>query len=251
MIPSRMAGASRASQATVSVIVPTFNGAGFIADTLRSILAQTHPPLEVIVVDDGSDDGTAEVLATFGDRVRRIAQSRSGPAAARNAGIQAARGRLLAFLDHDDLWVPDKLALQVAAFAADPALGVCVGHLRSFRGAFRGEATEWEADPVPGYLTITMLARREAFGRVGLLDPAREHSDSADWFLRAADAGVPVRLLPDLLTLHRVHASNHSLNNSAVSRAEFLRLARERIERARRLETRDAPGPGALAGGGA
>jgi len=163
-----------------------------------------------------------------------LRRQRGGPAAARNTGIVEARGAFLALLDQDDLWVPDKLALQLAAFQDDPSLDVCVGHIQSFRDEPPPDAGMRNVgEPVAGYITTTMLARRTAFDRVGLLDPVLEHGDSADWFLRADELGVSVRLLTDVLILHRLHDANHSLTHGDASRREFLRLAKARVDRLR------------------
>lgn len=97
----------------VSVIIPTFNRASTLKRTVDSALAQTHSPLEVIVVDDGSTDGTETVIRSYGERIRGIAQPNGGPSAARNTGAAAAQGEWLAFLDSDDVWKPEKIARQV------------------------------------------------------------------------------------------------------------------------------------------
>src|SRR4029450_5225599 len=93
----------------VSVIIPTYNGAGFIGETIDSVLEQTYQDFELIVVDDGSTDETHKVLNSYGDKLKICSQANRGVTAARNAGIQAASGELIAFLDHDDLWEKEKL----------------------------------------------------------------------------------------------------------------------------------------------
>lgn len=108
----------------VSVVIPTHNHARYLGEAIDSALAQTHSPLEVIVVDDGSTDETEEVLARYGNRIRTLRQRNQGVSAARNAGIAAASGDYLAFLDSDDLWHPRKLERQLALFAADSSLGL-------------------------------------------------------------------------------------------------------------------------------
>jgi glycosyltransferase involved in cell wall biosynthesis len=110
----------------VSVIIPTYNRAALVAEAVASVLAQTCQDFELLVVDDGSTDGTAQTLTAFGDQVTLLRQpSRRGVAAARNRGIAAARGEWLAFLDSDDLWLPEKLARQLALLAAHPELRLC------------------------------------------------------------------------------------------------------------------------------
>lgn len=104
----------------VSVIIPTYNRAHCVGEAIESVLNQTFRDFEVIVVDDGSTDNTPEVLAAFGNRIRVIGQENSGVSAARNAGIKAARGNWVAFLDSDDIWEPDKLSVQMRDVAAHP-----------------------------------------------------------------------------------------------------------------------------------
>ncbi len=114
------------AQIAVSVIIPTYNRAALVKEAVASVLAQSWQDLEVLVVDDGSTDGTAAALASFAAQIRLLRRaSRGGVSAARNAGIQAARGKWLAFLDSDDLWLPEKLARQMAFLAAHPDLNLC------------------------------------------------------------------------------------------------------------------------------
>src|SRR5947209_13220762 len=104
---------------SVSVIIPTYNHGRFIADAIESVLAQTYPVSEIIVVDDGSTDETQEVVEKFGEKVRYIEQANAGVSAARNTGIENSDGDLVAFLDADDTWLPEKIEKQVAKFGAD------------------------------------------------------------------------------------------------------------------------------------
>lgn len=108
----------------VSCVVPVFNGAPFLVDAVASIEAQTWRPIEIIIVDDGSTDGTPDVIGAMGTRVRALRQENAGPAAARNAGLRMARGEFVAFLDSDDEWLPHKLGMQIARFEARPELQV-------------------------------------------------------------------------------------------------------------------------------
>lgn len=107
----------------VSVIIPSYNCELYIAETIASVLNQTHRDIELIVVDDGSTDRTREIVASFGDSVRLIAQQNAGRCAARNRGIRAASGEFICLLDHDDYWYPEKVAAQLAAFERYPEAG--------------------------------------------------------------------------------------------------------------------------------
>jgi glycosyltransferase involved in cell wall biosynthesis len=214
----------------ITCIMPTRNGERFLALAVRSLLAQTWRPLEIIVVDDGSTDRSAEIARSFGDPVRVVAHPVANPVLARNRGLELASGEFVSFLDHDDLCIPDKLAMQMAAFMQDPALDVCVGMVQRFRQTTPEGAITPVGAAVPGYLTITMLARRRAFERVGPLNPVNFHSDSAEWFLRARACGVTVRLLPETLVYHRDHDDNRSLKHGDRSRGEFLRLLKSKLD---------------------
>src|SRR5271156_2731884 len=104
----------------VSVVIPIYNGAATIGRALQSLFDQTFTDFEIVCVDDGSTDDTPSVLAGYGDRIRVIRQSNRGLPGARNAGVAASRGQLIALIDHDDQWLPQKLELTVTALEADP-----------------------------------------------------------------------------------------------------------------------------------
>src|SRR4051812_26302017 len=108
----------------VSVVIATYNSGRFVGQAVRSVLAQTYRPFEIVVVDDGSTDDTAGVLAGYRDGVRYVYQENRGPAAARNRGIAEAAGELVAFLDADDEWHPEKLSRQWEALSASPRAGL-------------------------------------------------------------------------------------------------------------------------------
>jgi glycosyltransferase involved in cell wall biosynthesis len=125
IIPNSRESAAAAGNPVVSVIVPTFDRWPMVGEAVRSVLAQRYPLFELIVVDDGSTDGSAAKLSAFGGRVRVLRQARAGVSAARNAGARAARGRYFAFLDSDDLWLPDKLAIQTTFMDEQPNVQIC------------------------------------------------------------------------------------------------------------------------------
>jgi glycosyltransferase involved in cell wall biosynthesis len=197
----------------VSCVVPAFNAARFLGEALDSILAQTHPAVEVIVVDDGSTDETAAIAAAYASRLRLIRQENRGPAEARNRGLACAQGDYVAFLDADDLWLPDKLARQMARFRARPELDFCVTGIQNFwMDELSEEAARFQGhrfmEVLPGYVLQTLAARRTLFDIVGGFDPARQPSEDVDWFLRALDRGSTHEVLPDLLVRRRLHAGN-------------------------------------------
>ena len=116
----------------VSCIIPVFNGERFVAAAIDSVFEQTHAPMEIVVVNDGSTDGTKVVLAGYGEKIKTIDQANSGVNAARSRGIEAASGAFLAFLDADDLWLPEKTEIQLARLTANPDSGICTCMIENF-----------------------------------------------------------------------------------------------------------------------
>jgi glycosyltransferase involved in cell wall biosynthesis len=246
------ASARPTSQPLVSCIVPVYNGEAFLWEALDSIFAQTYRNLDVIVVDDGSTDGSRDLVAGYPRPVQYIQQANSGPAAARNSGLRAARGELISFLDADDVWHPDKLRLQLELLEQHPELGACVTLIQNFwveslrdeREAFRGHQRE---QPIPGYSSVTLLARKSVFDAIGGFDTRLKHGDDTDWFLRADERGIAVGVVPELLVHRRVHPHSRSRQWQERSRNEYLDLLKAHLDRVRALKRsspRDDPASG-------
>ncbi|MEQ8859649.1 MAG: glycosyltransferase [Pseudomonadales bacterium] len=201
----------------VSCIVPVYNGARFIDEALQSIVNQTCPVAEVIVVDDGSTDATAEVVHAWRDQVTYVRKDNGGPASARNLGIHLSASPFLAFLDADDLWHPEKLERQMRCFVERPDLELCLTYKRTFwvEGMREeGERLRREGHPFaedhPGYVCQTMLMPRTTFQKVGPFDDSLRIGEDTDWLLRAERLGVVREILPDVLVFRRMHQDNLS-----------------------------------------
>lgn len=197
----------------ISCIVPVFNGERYIAETIESILGQTLAPIEIIVVDDGSTDSTRGALRPFGDHIRVLTQKNQGPSVARNHGLEQSRGEFVTFLDADDLWIPEKLELQIERMDERPGLELCSGHIKSFWiPELDHERAQLENHPYHQSRALlspcTVLTRREVFERVGRFDPELRNGEDTDWFMRAMKLGVVIETLPDLLVHRRQHLSN-------------------------------------------
>jgi glycosyltransferase involved in cell wall biosynthesis len=229
----------------VSCIVPVHNGERYLAEALESILAQTYQPIEVIVADDGSTDGSAAIARGYGARVRCVHLAKAGAPAARNLGLRAARGAFVAFLDADDLWHREKIARQMARFAARPELDVSLTYLQRFWiPELQAEAERFRdhslAQPQPGYVTTAMLARRALFERVGGFNAGLSVGDPMEWFVRAADQGTVIEVLPDTLLYCRLHHSNLSWESGAARRMTdamqeaVLRIVKGSLDRRRK-----------------
>lgn len=178
----------------VSVIIPVYNGGSYLAEAIESVLTQTYTGTEIIVIDDGSTDGSPEIVRKFSPVVKYYYQSNAGTGAARNHGIEVARGSFFAFLDADDLWLQDKLSLQIAAFQDKSGVDIVFGHVKQFHSPELDETerskTHCPEELMPGLLPCTMLIKREAFFRVGLFETQWEVGQDVSWIMRAKDNTV-------------------------------------------------------------
>jgi glycosyltransferase involved in cell wall biosynthesis len=221
----------------VSVVIPVRDGERYLGDAVASVQAQTVRQVEVIVVDDGSHDATPDVIRELEPAVRAVRQERAGPGAAVNRGVELARGAFLAFLDADDLWLPQKLELQLAALAREPELDLAFGHVRQFHspdlGGDERAAIACPPEPLPGLSRGTMLIRRESFRRVGPFSTEWRVGEFVDWYARATECGLAVEVLSDVVMLRRLHAGNKTLM-APEARVEYARIARAALHRRRR-----------------
>lgn len=227
------------SSPLISCIVPVHNGERYLQETLDSIVAQTYRPIEIIVVDDGSTDGSAEILDGMPGSIRALQLDNRGPSAARNLGWRTAAGEFVAFLDQDDLWHPEKLARQMARFEARPDLDLCVAHTQLFWvDELQDEATrmrqQFRANVVPGYTTGALLTKKNLFEKYGEFDSSLWFGDSMEWFIRLADQGAIMELLSDVLLYHRMHKTNHTRRRTSASKDEFLHIIKTMLDRQRR-----------------
>jgi len=200
----------------VSVIIPAYNASQFIAEALDSVFAQTFDDFEVIVIDDGSTDDTREIVQKYQKKLKYVYQENAGPSSARNSGIRMAEGNYIAFLDSDDLWLPDKLEKQVAVFKANPKLGMVITENILFdeRGIFCTKVGKKEylmnGDLVAniflrsGVVTPTIMVRRDVFDEVGYFEEYLRIAEDDNMWIRIA-AEFDVDLLDESLTKVRGH----------------------------------------------
>jgi len=202
------------SRPIVSVIIPVYNGERFLAEAIQSVLDQTLAPDEIIVVDDGSTDGTAAVAAALTNAsplpMRYVYQENLGPAAARNHGMGLAQGDFLAFLDADDIWMPEKCQCQLQVLAEHPLAGVAWGCSITFAGDISpNQAPSTVLVPLsPRFLLQSMLFRRSALEQVGGFDVTMRLGEDVDWIFRALECSLPVVIHGDLVVYYRRHENN-------------------------------------------
>jgi glycosyltransferase involved in cell wall biosynthesis len=221
----------------ISVVIPCYNAAAYVGEAVRSVLTQTLPPHEVIVIDDGSTDASATVLAEFGSSVTLMRQANQGVAAAVNHGVSRARGEAIAFLDADDLWMPDKLERQVAVLTPEPSLDAVFTHLTQFvspelpadtRSHLKGDGTV-----MAGLVKGTMLIRSAALQRLGSFDAAHTHADFIAWFASANAQEFRWVMLDQPLYRRRLHESNLSRREALQQRDNYLAVMREYLQKRR------------------
>ena len=222
-------------QKLVSVVVPVYNSERYLKDTLQSIYNQDYQPIEVIVVDDGSTDSSAKIAKSF-KNIRYIYQTNQGPSAARNTGINTSRGDFISFLDADDLWMPDKLSIQISYLLNHPGLGFVVAHRRmiieqGIKKPLWYKEQIYQKDSV--WLGAgAMVAWSSTFKEVGPYNPNYRLGENAEWLTRAKDAGVCYAILPETLLISRIHDKNltHQLDEM---RPNILRALKASIDRKR------------------
>jgi glycosyltransferase involved in cell wall biosynthesis len=220
----------------VSAIIPVYNGEAFLAEAVASIQRQLVDALEIIIVNDGSTDGTSEVIEGLQGAIQSVSQPNRGPAAARSRGVRMARGNVIAFLDADDLWPEDKLEIQLAHLARHPAVDIVLGQTQRIRQFTRdGGAQVYEkgADPWTTLMFGAAVIRTSAFDTVGLPDESFQFDDDVDWFLRARELGLSILTHPDVAVFYRRHKANLT-NQRATDQRYFLMALKRSIDRRRR-----------------
>jgi glycosyltransferase involved in cell wall biosynthesis len=208
----------------IAVIVPVHNGQRFLAEAIDSIRRQSLAPSEVLVVDDGSTDGTADWLATQ-PGLTVLTQENRGAGAARNHAIRRSTAPILAFLDADDRWRPTYLERQLALLAADPADEAVFAGVEQFRD------DDDRRDRRQGHVPSAMMIRREAFDRIGWFDETLGVPEFATWFLRAQEAALRRRENPEILAERRIHGGNKGRADDAGR--QYLLALKQSLDRRR------------------
>ncbi|MCK5686758.1 glycosyltransferase family 2 protein [bacterium] len=220
----------------VSVVIPVYNYDQYLAAAIESVLSQTYSPIEIIVVDDGSTDRSSDIAQSF-HQVQYLFQDNAGQASARNRGIRAARGEYIAFLDADDLWLPKKIALQIAAYKVDPELEIVTGHVQQFVSSEIEEDLENKLNlstmSLPGFSSIAILVKYELFEKVGLFHEKEQIAETISWFARVTEHELKIKVLPDVVAMRRIHGNNYSTRCKQEKTKAITRILKLSIERRR------------------
>jgi glycosyltransferase involved in cell wall biosynthesis len=221
----------------ISVVIPVWNCAQYVAQAIESVLAQLYQPVELVVVDDGSTDGSAAVIERYTPAVRYHYQANAGLSAARNTGIRLSAGSYVAFLDSDDLWLPAKLDRQMTHMRADPAPDLVFGHVQQFVSPELDVATrsrlEGDGKILAGVFAGSLLVHRDVFDKIGLFDGQWRVGEFIDWYLRTREAGLEAAMIPEIVTRRRLHTANMTIRERA-GHADYARIIKASLARRRK-----------------
>lgn len=206
----------------ISVIIPVFNAELYLAEAIESVLIQEPKPLEIIVINDGSTDKSADILEKYLPDINLIQQENKGAASARNLGIFFSKGSFLAFLDADDIWMPDHQRILLQAFEKDPDLDMVMGSVEQFispeLNEVKNNLLREELKIMPGYHPGAILVKKESFLCVGMLNENLQLAEFVDWFSRAREMKLKHSLLPEVVYKRRLH-----LGNQGIYKREYLK----------------------------
>jgi glycosyltransferase involved in cell wall biosynthesis len=215
----------------VSVIIPAYNASAWITETISSVLEQDFNDYEIIVVNDGSTDETADVIASFGDKVKCIHKKNGGQASARNAGIKIAKGKYIAFLDSDDLWIKEKLKLQLELIKTSDVKWVYSdaiafdNHNKKPLYKFSEISKQYNGDILKSIFkscfipSPTPIIQSTVFSEVGLFNENSSMRNREDWEMWIRIASIyPIALIPAPLAYYRVHSANSTSRESLYAR---------------------------------
>jgi glycosyltransferase involved in cell wall biosynthesis len=216
----------------LSIIIPTYNNQRYIADAIESIEIQNYHSLEIIIIDDGSTDHTAEIIASYKKPyIHYIYQANQVVASARNTGLKKASGDIIGFLDADDMWTPNKLQLQLNYLQNQTKFQMVLGHTQLIK-QIDESPDNFKTLPLPHVLLQlgAMLIIKDCFELVGLFDESLKRAEDIDWLLRAQEMGINIFIHDEIILSHRRHSTN-STNDKALTDKYFIKILASLIKR--------------------
>ncbi len=227
----------------ISVVIPVYNCDRYLVEAIQSVLEQTYPVHEIIVVDDGSTDRSAAIACQF-SQVNVVTQTNQGAAAARNLGIRIATGEWIAFLDADDVWLPGKLDRQMQAFITDPTVDLVFTHVQQFISPELDLVPQSQRfcpeQPVAGQIPTTAMVRRSCFQRIGEFNTQLTIGEFIDWMARGQEIGMITVTLSETLARRRIHTSNTGIRLRD-SRQDYVQLVKAALDRRRQDNCQTSP----------
>jgi glycosyltransferase involved in cell wall biosynthesis len=219
-----------------AVIIPAYAAAGFIGETIASVLAQSIPPDRIIVVDDGSPDDTAAVVRAIDGPIECIRQANTGPGRATMRGLSRVDTEFVATLDHDDLWLPHKIERQLARMRAAPGLAAVFGRVAQFSGDPAGADLDNSHE---GWTRATMFMRSAVAKSIApLVDYPSKLGDMIDWLARFREARHRLEMIPEVLALRRIRPGSLSARSRQELALGYLPVVRDALRRRRSMGER-------------
>ena len=215
----------------ISVVISFYKGEQFIGETLQSVFNQNYSNLEVIVVDDGSPAESLSALLPFQEKIKIISQENKGQSEARNTGIRAARGTLIAILDQDDLWPKNHLAVMIPYLLPETEYDFVRGMVDHFK--INSDGSRESSGPIFWEMLLgASLFRRSVFDRAGLFDASMREGEDLDWSLRLRESGCREKRIEDITLFYRRHNSNYSDVKDFIKNGQFQSI-KKKLERMR------------------
>jgi glycosyltransferase involved in cell wall biosynthesis len=224
------------NESLIDIIIPVYNGAAFIAEAIASIQAQTFKNFEIMVVDDGSDDDTADIVVNLGKtdpNISLMKQEHLGVQSALNNAISRTKSQYIAFLDADDLWHPQKLEKQLSYITANN-IEFCFCLMQEFQDSgTKGQIQTHKArtKPMKGFHKSAFLANRKVFDKYGLFDESVGIGDFVEWYSRVIRTQNSVGMVEEVLAYRRIHNTNTMLN---ADKNSFLHILKKHLDESRK-----------------
>jgi glycosyltransferase involved in cell wall biosynthesis len=219
---------------SISVIMPVYNGEKYLKEAIDSILDQSYKSFEIILIDDGSNDSTAEIAKTYKEDLIYLYQENKGIAASRNRGISEAKGEYISFLDADNIWIQNKLQKQKEKLFADSSIDMIFGMIEHFYSPDTDEifrrSVRCPSEPLQGIDTNTVLIKRSTFLQVGLFSTNYKIGEFIEWHARAQENGFKEYCIPEVLLRRRIHHNNYTLINKDVKN-DYARIIKDMLIR--------------------
>jgi glycosyltransferase involved in cell wall biosynthesis len=222
----------------ISVLIPVYNGARYLSECIQSVCDQTLPATEIIIIDDGSEDDTPKVATEWGSRVRYQRMAHRGVSGARNHGLRLAEADVVAFIDSDDVWLPEKLQRQIAALSRANEPAMVFGYVQQFVSSdlTSEEAAQLKINtaPLPGLFPSTLLMRKSDCDRVGPFDESLQTGEFIEWCARASDEGIKTITVPEIVCRRRLHRNNSGRGGAV--HGGYVRMLKKVLDRRRGQE---------------
>jgi len=219
----------------ISVIMPVYNSEKYVAEAIQGVLDQTHKNIELICINDGSTDGSIDILKSFGDKLILIDNNENGGIGkARNLGIDKSSGEFIAFMDSDDIWKFTKLEAQILHFKNNPNIDICFTYMKCFVSPELSDEIKkirhCPPDPIPGNLACSALIRTASFYKVGLFNEKWKMGEFIDWFAKAKEMNLRYEVISDVCLFRRIHNTNTGVTRRE-SRNDYIKIIRESLKR--------------------